>query len=61
MDGRQIGPHDSTIVPQLANKSSELIIHARHEWQIKRPRNYQPWKHENLCLSILGVVHTDGY
>ena len=32
--GRQIGPHDSTIVPQMADKLAELIIHVRHDWSI---------------------------
>ena len=57
-DGRQIGPFDSTIVPQMADKSAKLIKHARHERPINRTRDYQPWKDENLCLSILGLVHT---
>ena len=51
-DGRQIVPLDSTIVPQMADKSAILIVHARHKWPINRPRDYQPWKDENLCLSI---------
>ena len=46
MDGRQIGLYDTTIVPQMADKSAELIMHARHEWPIKRPQDYQPWKDE---------------
>ena len=33
-DGRQIGPLDSIIVPRMADKSAELIVHARHEWPI---------------------------
>ena len=40
MDGRHIGPLDSTIVPRMANKSANLIVHARHEWPISRPRDY---------------------
>ena len=50
MDGQQIGPLDSTIVPQMTDKLAELIKHARHEWPINRPQDYQPWKAENLCL-----------
>ena len=46
MDGRQIGTHDSTIVPGMADKSTELIKYVKHEWPIKRPRDYQPWKDE---------------
>ena len=47
-DGRQIkiDQRDSTIVPRMADKSVELIKHARHEWPIKQPRDYQPWKDE---------------
>ena len=43
-DGWQIGPHDWTIAPWIADKSTELIIHARHEWPIKRPWDYQTLK-----------------
>ena len=57
MDGRQIGSLDSTIVPWMVDKSAELIVHARHEWPISWPREFKPWKYENLCLSILGLVH----
>ena len=46
MDSWQISSHDSTIVPRIADKSVELIIHARHKWPIKRPRDYQSWKDE---------------
>ena len=60
MDSRQISPYDSTFEPRMANKSAELIKHARHEWSINRPRDYQPMKDENLCLSILGLVHIYG-
>ena len=60
MDGRQIGPLDLTIMPQMADKSAELIVHARHEWPKNRPHDYQPWKDENLSLSILGLVHKCG-
>ena len=56
MDGQQIGQLESTIVPQMVNKSTELIVHARHEWPINWPPNYQPWKYENLCFSILVLV-----
>ena len=59
-DGRKIGSLDSTIVPWMADKSPEQIVHARHGWPINRPRDYQPWKDKNLCLSILGLVHTSG-
>ena len=48
------------IVPRMANKSVELIVHARHEWSINRPRDHQPWKDENLCLSILAIIHKSG-
>ena len=60
IDGRQIGPLDSTIVAWMADKSAELtvhIVHPMHEWSINRPWDYQPWKDENSCLSILGLVH----
>ena len=58
MDGQQINPLNSTIVPWMAQyKSAELIAHARHESPINRSRNYHHWKDENLCLSILGLVH----
>ena len=57
MDGRQIGPLDSTIERWMADKSAELTVHASHEWSINGPWNYQPWNDENLCLSILGLVH----
>ena len=59
-DDRQIDPHDSTIVPWMADKSAELILHARHEWPINRLRDYQSWKDENLCLFILGLAHESG-
>ena len=36
MDGNQIDLHDSTIVPRMADKSTELIIYARHEWPINQ-------------------------
>ena len=36
--------HDLTSVARVADKSTELIVHARHEWPIKRPLDYQPWK-----------------
>ena len=49
MDGRQIGPLDLTIVLWMADKSVELTLHARHEWPINRPQDYQPWKDEILC------------
>ena len=58
-DGWQIGPHDLTIVLWMADKLAELIIHARQEWPIKQPQDYQPWKNEKKCLSTLGLVHTD--
>ena len=51
---------DSTIVPWMADKSAELIIHASHDWPINWPQDYQPWKDENLRLSILGLVHKSG-
>ena len=57
MDGRQFGSFDLTILPRMADNSAELIIHATHKWPINRPRDYHPWKDENLCLSILGLVH----
>ena len=57
VDGRHIGPLDLTILPRMVDKSVKLIAHARHEWKINRPRDYQPLKDENLCLSILGLVH----
>ena len=44
----------------IDDKSAELIVHARHEWPINWPRDYQPWKDENLCLSILGLLHKGG-
>ena len=46
MDGWQIDPHDSIIVPWMADKSEELLIHTRREWLIKQPPDYQPWKDE---------------
>ena len=46
LDGQQISLHDSTIVPQMVDKLAELIIHAKHEWSIKQPRNCQPLKDE---------------
>ena len=46
MDVWQIGLYDTTIVPQMADKSAELIMHARHEWPIKRSQDYEPWKDE---------------
>ena len=42
LDGRQIGLLDSTIVPRMADKSVELIVHARHEWPINHNRDYHP-------------------
>ena len=60
MDVRQISPLDSTIVPWMADKSAELMIHAKHERPINLPRDYKPWKDENLCLSILGLVYKSG-
>ena len=60
MDGRQIGPLHSTIVPRMVDKSAELTVHVWHEILINRPRDYQPWKDENLCLSILGLVQKTG-
>ena len=56
-DGWQIDPLDSTIVPRMADKSAERMVHGTREWLINRPWDYQPWKDENLCLSILGLVH----
>ena len=46
----------------MANKSAKLIKHARHEWSINQPRDYQPLKEEILCfsISILGLVHKSG-
>ena len=44
----------------VADKSAELIVHARHGWPIYRPLDYQPLKDKNLCLSILGLVHKSG-
>ena len=58
--GRQIGQLNLTIVPWMADKSTELIVHAKHEWPINRPQDYYPWKDEILCLSILGLVHKNG-
>ena len=56
-DGQQISQLDlTTIVAQMVDKLVELV-HAKHEWPINLPRNYQPWKDENLCVSILGLVH----
>ena len=55
-----IGTLDSTIVPWIANKSAcsiRLLWHASPKY---RPRDYQPWKDENLCLCILGLVHNNG-
>ena len=43
MDGSQIGSHYSTIFPRMVDKSAELIVHARHKWSIKQPRDYQSW------------------
>ena len=48
-DGRQIGPLDSTIVARMADKSAELTVHAKHQWPINRPQDYQ-----------LGLVHKSG-
>ena len=31
-----------------------------HIWKIARPRDYQPLKDENLCLSILDLLHKSG-
>ena len=56
----QISPLDSTIVSRMADKSVKLIKRDRHEWPINRPRVYQLWKDENLCLSILDLVHMSG-
>ena len=58
--GWQIGSLDSAIVPRIAVKSAELIKHAWHEWLINRPRTTNLGKDENLCLSILGLVHKSG-
>ena len=44
----------STIIAMI---SAKLIIHARHEWPVNEPKDYHPWKDENLCLSVLGLVH----
>ena len=45
-EGRQIGPHDSTIVPWIADKSAKLIKHAR-AWMVdKTVSDYQPWTDE---------------
>ena len=60
MDGGQIGPLDSIIVALTADKVAELTVHASHEWPINRPRDYQPWKDEILCLYLLGLVHKSG-
>ena len=51
---QQIGPLHSTIMARLADKSAKLIVHARHGWPITRPRDNQPLKDKNLCLSITG-------
>ena len=48
---------DSTVVPRMAEKFVELIVHARYEWPINQSQGYQPWKDENLGLYILGLVH----
>ena len=58
--GRYIGLLQSTIVAQLANMFAILIVHARHGWPINRPRDYQPLKDINVCLSILGLMHKSG-
>ena len=42
MDSWQIDPLDSTTVPQMANKSDELIKDTGHEWLIIWPQDYQP-------------------
>ena len=60
MDGRQISPRDLTIVSWIANKSTKLIKHAKHEWLMKWPRDYQIWTNKKKCLSILGLVHACG-
>ena len=60
MDDWQIGPLEPTIVPWMADKSAKLIVHARNEWLINRPRNYKPWKDENFCLSIISLLHKSG-
>ena len=44
----------------LADKSTKLIVHARHGLSINRPRNYQSLKVKNLYLSLLGLVHKSG-
>ena len=44
----------------MADNSAELMVHVRREWPINRPQVYHPCKDENLCLSILGLVHLNG-
>ena len=43
----------------MADKSDEVIVHARHEWLINQHQD-QPWKNDNVYLSILGLVHKSG-
>ena len=40
----------------MVENVAELIVHARHD----RPQDYHLCKDENLCLSILGLVHKSG-
>ena len=54
---RYIGSLDSTVLARSADKSAELIVLAKNGWPINRPWDYQPLKENNLCLSLLGLVH----
>ena len=45
---------------QFADKLAKLTVHAKHDWHINRPQDYQPLKDKNLCLAILGLVHKSG-
>ena len=44
----------------MVDKLAKLTVHASHESPINRTMDYHPWKDENLCLSILGLVHKRG-
>ena len=61
MYGRQIGPHDLTIMPWMTDKSVKLINHARHEWPIKWSQDYQrrkinsnayQYQFQYMCMQI---------
>ena len=60
MNGREIGPLDSTIVARMVDKSAYSIQMLWHGWPINWPRDYQLLKDKNLCISILGLVHKSG-